>query len=533
MAKRQKFITFLVLVYICSLCTSSLFGKNKKELIYPTTPANETNWSISVKGDVLEIAYRTGDSYLQYAALHLNDSYFRMVYGPQSIWGTSAIIMPSFWENGELIQGAPVSYSHHEEGPDIIISLTGSISSLDVDAEIQISPPDVTSITALVSVSVDGNVNLDHRPGEAFKLVTLSSMHISPYIWDCCCAFADSSTFYIPLDGWIIQPPVVGRVFGLEGGTSFWKTNAPTMEVHLSEDVNITGWVTPKDDPNEDNVGFWGATDNLVRFWEYTLISRPRRADESALILPIFDGHDFNDDDTSDVSVWRPTNGKWYIRGIGTYTWGQSGDIPVNGDYDGDGTTDIAVWRPTNGKWYIRGIGGESWGTACDIPVPDNYDGDVNGMTDIAVWRPSNGRWYIKGVGGYVWGTMGDIPVPGDYNGDGTTEIAVWRPSDGRWYIKGVAGSVWGMAGDIPVPADYNGDGVTDIAVWRPANGRWYIKGMAGLVWGTMGDVPTPGDYNGDGITDIAVWRPSNGRWYIKGVGGYVWGIATDIPLVR
>jgi hypothetical protein len=247
----------------------------------------------------------------------------------------------------------------------------------------------------------------------------------------------------------------------------------------------------------------------------------------------IFDGHDFDGNGTSDSSVFRPSNGRWYILGVGSSVWGTVGDIPINGDYNGDGKTDIAVWRPANGRWYIKGVAGSVWGTAGDIPVPGNYNGDVNGTTDIAVWRPSNGRWYIKGVAGSVWGTGGDIPVPGDYNGDGSTEIAVWRPSNGRWYIKGVVGSVWGTAGDIPVPADYNGDGMTDIAVWRPSNGRWYIKGVAGAVWGTMGDMPTPGDYNCDGTTDIAVWRPSNGRWYIKGIGGYIWGMLGDIPLVR
>jgi hypothetical protein len=247
----------------------------------------------------------------------------------------------------------------------------------------------------------------------------------------------------------------------------------------------------------------------------------------------VFDGHDFDGNNTSDVSVFRPTSGKWFIKDVGSYTWGTTGDIPANGDYNGDGKTDVAVWRPSSGRWYIKGVAGSVWGTAGDMPVPGNYNGDLNGTTEIAVWRPSNGRWYVKGVGGYVWGTTGDIPVPGDYNGDGTTDVAVWRPSNGRWYIKGVAGAVWGMVGDIPVPADYNGDGVMDIAVWRPSNGQWYIKGVAGSVWGASGDIPAPGDYNGDGTTDIAVWRPSNGRWYIKGIGGYIWGMLGDIPLVR
>jgi hypothetical protein len=250
-------------------------------------------------------------------------------------------------------------------------------------------------------------------------------------------------------------------------------------------------------------------------------------------MLLTFDGYDFDGNGWSDVSVWRPMNGIWYIKGIGNYAWGHTGDIPVNGDYDGDGTTDLAVWRPPTGRWYVKDIGGINWGVPGDFPVPGNYTGDVNGTTDFAVWRPSNGRWYLRGMGTYSWGKAGDIPIPGDYDGDGATEIAVWRPSNGKWYIRGVGNYIWGVAGDIPVPADYDGDGTIDIAVWRPSNGRWYIKDLGGTIWGMSGDIPAPGDYDGDGRADIAVWRLSNGRWYIKDIGGYIWGMAGDIPLVR
>ncbi|MGB2954863.1 MAG: hypothetical protein WBB64_02730 [Anaerolineales bacterium] len=35
----------------------------------------------------------------------------------------------------------------------------------------------------------------------------------------------------------------------------------------------------------------------------------------------------------------------------------QEGVFPVPGDYDGDGDTEYAVLRPSNGKWFIKDIG--------------------------------------------------------------------------------------------------------------------------------------------------------------------------------
>lgn len=259
---------------------------------------------------------------------------------------------------------------------------------------------------------------------------------------------------------------------------------------------------------------------------------------------------DFDGDGKSDISVFRPETGVWYLlnstSGFTGAQFGLSTDKLAPADFDGDGKTDFAVYR--NGIWYIQrskdGFTGIAFGEANDIPVPADYDSD--GKADVAVFRPSNGVWYIlrskDGFTSRQFGQNGDLPTIGDFDGDGKSDIAVFRPSTGYWYRINSSFNQWssiafGEATDKPVPADYDGDGKTDIAVYRPSNGTWYLQrsrlGFTAMQFGISTDKLVPADYDGDGKADIAVFR--NGTWYLQrsmdGFSGVLFGASTDIPI--
>ncbi len=249
---------------------NSELGKDTASFLH-----GRSTWVASRRGEILELAYGKGAYHPQYAALHLDSGYFRMIYGKGSEWGTSIVVVPSFWEKGVHYQAARVEASCRQENDDLVISVVSRIGGLCVEGTIRIHPPAADSLAATVAMSCSGSIDLDDRANETFKPLLLSSMYVSKNEWDASRAVAGAGSYNLPEDGWIFPGAAVDSRFGLVGGSTPWKKNAPSVEITLDRPLVITGWVSRTDDPNCDNVGLWASAANVLPEWKYTVVVKP------------------------------------------------------------------------------------------------------------------------------------------------------------------------------------------------------------------------------------------------------------------
>ncbi len=289
---------------------------------------------------------------------------------------------------------------------------------------------------------------------------------------------------------------------------------------------------------------------------------------------------DFDGDGKSDIVVFRPSTGFWFVLTSSSgfdasqmliYQLGLAGDKPLTGDFDGDGQADMAVWRPSTGTWYFLQsstsygtITAIQWGANGDTPLTGDYDGD--GSSDLVVYRVSTGSFHVLvsssgfnrdaallgnsaanitvALGGYA-----NDPVVGDFTGNGKDDFAtVWQLVR-FWTFKDsnnvmLSSLPWGEPGDTPLACDWDGDSIQDRIIVRVKSNNlfeWYAASATGPVYtetfGSLGDLPNCNrDYDGDGQADLRVFRNSTGQWFIRNsvtneMGTYSFGLPGDIPL--
>lgn len=286
-----------------------------------------------------------------------------------------------------------------------------------------------------------------------------------------------------------------------------------------------------------------GPNQAFIREFDYGLATN-----NSDSIVP----EDYTGDLKTEPTVWRRTNGTFYVAQSPTgpsgitleraVQWGAPGDDPRGvGDYDADGKADYTVVRNVEGTltWYIMS---SRTGTMSAIRF-----GSITGLAP----RDDGGFTIFPGA---------------DFDADGRDELIFvtgTADQDRNTYFIGNAVTGQGVitrdfgrfATDISVaPDDYTGDGRADFVAVRqpfPVDGTpeiWFILNVAantvtatrfGIadIRFTVNDQPVRGDYDGDKRHDIAVYRESNQTFYwINSSNGTIGGQMVgsnpgDIPL--
>jgi len=245
-----------------------------------------SNWRIDASSRPVTFSYGAPNGYQfpEYAAIDQNTGYMRLITGPSSTWGTSISLAPSFWSAGvnggpsEFHLGTPVTL---DIGPDctgdtVTMTVEGTNAGLQFTGFVFIDPPANDQITARVVMAVNNTVALaTDKPGEEFQEVFLSTMHDSDTTWDAKSMLIGSTFYPIPNDGKILPTAIQATHFGAIGGTSAWKTNAPTVVIDMTSNgipPVVNGFVKQSSDNSQDNASVWGAVHDLPSAaWSYNI----------------------------------------------------------------------------------------------------------------------------------------------------------------------------------------------------------------------------------------------------------------------
>jgi len=264
----------------CSAKTRKLIGWGVTLiglLCATATPALAQNsWSVSTNGNLLQVGYGSNGSWPLYAVFYLNSSYYRLNPGPGSGWGTSMILQPCYWSKGVLYQGGPMTGTWQTVSQNLQLNFAGTVGALSTNSTVTLSPPTAGGITAAVQVSVTGTVQLDNRPGEAFKPVCFSSMYDSNNYFDSWRVITDSGPiYYNPAGGWIFNQTGTHNIT-VQGGSSIdWTPHTPTMTAALNGSYPAAGWLTSDTNPNDDNVLVWSSSTTVLSNWSYSVTASP------------------------------------------------------------------------------------------------------------------------------------------------------------------------------------------------------------------------------------------------------------------
>jgi hypothetical protein len=257
---------------------------------------------------------------------------------------------------------------------------------------------------------------------------------------------------------------------------------------------------------------------------------------------------DFNGDGANDIAVYY--NGYWYFYMTnkttktlenGTYyndnknfTFGWDAVKPYPGDFDADGKTDVAVYYPLNGTWFIlNNITGTTkfwtmaFGYANARPVVADYDGD--GKDDLAVYDTFVGKWYFRLSNNtnytvvtnisFGWNNPDNYPAVADFDDDRKADITIFCREncagnpDATWFIlrskDGFMNVSFGWKDVFPVPGNYDGDYCT-----RNLSTYWDGSScIGGKIANCMGGLPINAVWNDAGANGTFTQRYVNFAW--------------------